>query len=690
MQPLDSVEGIVSPYPHLLAPLELGSTTLANRVLMGSMHTGLEEAPDGHAKLAEFYAERARGGVALIVTGGIAPNFRGRLEPRAAQLSFRWQMKHHRVVTDAVHSAGGRIAMQILHAGRYAYHPFAAAPSALRSPISPFKPQALSNWGVHRTIASFVRCAKLAQDAGYDGVEVMGSEGYLINQFIAPQTNLRNDQWGGAFENRIRFAVEIVRQTRNAVGPDFIIIYRLSMLDLVEGGSAWDEIEALAKRIETAGATLINTGIGWHEARIPTIATMVPRAAFAWVTRRLKKAVSIPLIATNRINDPAVAEAIIARGDADMVSMARPFLADPAFVRKAAEGLADEINTCIGCNQACLDHIFDRRIATCLVNPFACRETELKLVRAENRRRIAVVGAGPAGLAAATTAAERGHAVTLYDEAPEIGGQFNLARRIPGKEEFAETLRYFRVRLDRLGVRVILNHRAVVEDLRDFDAVLVATGVVPRRPEIAGLDHPTVATYVEIVDGRRTAGKKVAIVGAGGIGFDVAEFLTSTDAVDGHSSIGLPDDPAIAAFRDEWGIDAEFRLRGGLKPARDDDATRRVWLLQRKETKVGAGLAKTTGWIRRTLLRKRGVAMIGGVDYARIDDDGIHVDVDGRAQCLDADTIVICAGQEPRRELWEALQQNRIDATLIGGADVALELDAKRAIEQGTRVALAI
>ena len=680
----------MSAYPHLLAPLDLGFTTLPNRVLMGSMHTGLEEAPDGHAKLAAFYAERARGGVALIVTGGIAPNLRGRLEPRAAQLSFGWQVKHHRIVTDAVHVHGGRIALQILHAGRYAYHPFAAAPSAVRSPITPFKPQALSRWGIRRTIASFVRCARLARKAGYDGVEIMGSEGYLINQFIAPRTNFRADEWGGAFENRIRLAVEIVSQTRAAVGRDFIIVYRLSMLDLVEGGSTWDEIVALAQRIETAGATLINTGIGWHEARIPTIATMVPRAAFAWVTRRLKDAVSIPLIATNRINDPAVAEAVIARGDADMVSMARPFLADPAFVAKAAQGRADEINTCIGCNQACLDHIFERQIASCLVNPFACRETELKLVRAVTRRRIAVVGAGPAGLAAASVAAERGHAVTLYDEASEIGGQFNLARRIPGKEEFAETLRYFRVRLARLGVNVVLCHRDVADALRDFDAVIVATGVRPRRPAIVGIDHPKVASYVEIVDGRRHAGENVAIVGAGGIGFDVAELLTAVDAVDGHASEGERQDPAIVAFRDEWGIDANYQARGGLKPPRDDVAPRRLWLFQRKEAKIGAELAKTTGWSRRTLLRKRGIAMIAGVEYEKIDDGGLHVQVDGRSQCYDVDTIVICAGQEPRRELWENLKQRGISATLIGGADVALELDAKRAIEQGTRVALSL
>jgi 2,4-dienoyl-CoA reductase (NADPH2) len=680
----------MSAYPQLLAPLDLGFTTLKNRVLMGSMHTGLEEAPNGHAKLAAFYAERARGGVALIVTGGIAPNLRGRLEPRAAQLSFGWQVKRHRVVTDAVHAAGGKIALQILHAGRYAYHPFAVAPSAVRSPITPFKPHALTCWGIRRTIASFVRCAMLAQRAGYDGVEIMGSEGYLINQFIAPQTNFRDDEWGGTFENRIRLAVDIVQRTREAVGRAFIIIYRLSMLDLVEGGSAWDEVATLAQRVEAAGATIINTGIGWHEARIPTIATMVPRAAFAWVTRRLKGAVSIPLIATNRINDPAVAEEIIARGDADMVSMARPFLADPAFVSKAAEGRADEINTCIGCNQACLDHIFERTIASCLVNPFACRETELIFVATRKPRKIAVVGAGPAGLAAATVAAERGHDVTLYEAACEIGGQFNLARRIPGKEEFAETLRYFRARLARFGVNVQLNRRVVADDLCNFDEVIVATGVVPRRAAIPGIEHPKVASYVDIVEGRRRAGEKVAIVGAGGIGFDVAELLTAVDEVDGHMSDGQGDDPAIVAFRDEWGIDADYKLRGGLKPARADVVRRRLWLLQRKDAKVGAGLAKTTGWIRRTLLRKRGVAMVGGVEYQRIDDAGIHVNVEGKPQCYDADTIVICAGQESQRDLVPDLERMGIKATVIGGADVAVELDAKRAIDQGTRVALAL
>src|SRR5258705_2397166 len=551
-------------YPHLLAPLDLGFTTLKNRVIMGSIHTGLEEAPDGFAKMAEFYAARARGGVALIVTGGIAPNFSGRLEHRASQLSFPWQLGRHRLITDAVHAAGGKIALQILHAGRYAYHPLAVAPSSSRSPISPFRARGLTGWGVRRTVAAYVRCAQLAQRAGYDGVEIMGSEGYLINQFVAPATNHRDDQWGGAFEQRIQFPVEIVRRTRDAVGREFIIIYRLSMLDLVEGGSTWDEVVQLAQVVEAAGTSIINTGIGWHEARIPTIGTMVPRAAFTWVTRRLKGAVSIPLIATNRINDPVVAEEVIARGDADMVSMARPFLADPAFVTKALEGRADEINTCIGCNQACLDHIFERAIASCLANPFACRETELIIVPTRKRRKIAVVGAGPAGLATATVAAERGHDVTLYEAAGGIGGQFNLARRIPRKEEFAETLRYFRVRLARLGVNVQLNRRVVADDLRNFDEVIVATGVVPRRPAIPGIEHPKVASYVDIVEGRKRAGEKVAIVGAGGIGLDVAQGLTAVDEVDGHTSDGQRDDPSITAFRDEWGIDADYQLPWGL------------------------------------------------------------------------------------------------------------------------------
>ena len=669
---------MTTPYPHLLAPLDLGFTTLPNRVLMGSMHTGLEEASDGFERMAAFYAERARGGVGLIVTGGIAPNFAGRVEPRASQLSFPWQVGRHRLITDAVHAAGGRIAMQILHAGRYAYHPLSVAPSAVRSPITPFKPRALSQWGVRRTLAAYVRCARLAQRADYDGIEIMGSEGYLINEFVAPRTNHRSDEWGGSLENRIRFPVEVVRRTREAVGANFIIIFRLSMLDLVDGGSAWDEVVALAKAVEAAGATIINTGIGWHEARVPTIATMVPRAAFAWVTRRLKGEVGVPLIATNRINDPAVAEEILARGDGDMVSMARPFLADADFVNKAAAGRADEINTCIACNQACLDQIFNREIASCLVNPRACHETIIVVKRAAKKKRIAVVGAGPAGLACATTAAEAGHAVALFDAASEVGGQFNLARRIPGKEEFAETLRYYRRMLELLRVELRLGRRVSDADLEGYDHIVLATGIVPRTPAIPGIDHSKVASYTDIVMGRREAGKRVAIIGAGGIGFDVGEFLT-------HS--GGPDE--TQAYCAEWGIDVDYRDRGGLAPAHERPSPREVWLLQRKSSKVGEGLAKTTGWIRRTLLKKRGVTMVPGVEYEAIDDAGLRIRVDGQTRILDVDTIVVCAGQEPRRELYEPLRQRSLAVTLIGGADVAAELDARRAIAQGTRVALA-
>ena len=674
----------------MLAPLDLGFVTLPNRVLMGSMHTGLEEAPHGFEKMAAFYAARARGGVALMVTGGIAPNLAGRLEPRASQLSSSRQLARHRLITDAVHAAGGRIALQILHAGRYAYHPLSVAPSAVRSPITPFKPRALTRWGIARTIAAYVRCARLAREAGYDGVEIMGSEGYLINQFIVPHTNRRDDEWGGAFANRIRFALEIVRRTREAMGRDFIIIYRLSMLDLVEGGSTWNEVVELAKGVEAAGATLINTGIGWHEARIPTIATMVPRGAFAWVTRKLKGAVTVPLITTNRINDPAVADAILARGDAHMVSMARPFLADPDFVAKAARGRADDINTCIACNQACLDHIFERRVASCLVNPYACRETELAMTASGEPKRVAVVGAGPAGLASAVTLAERGHAVTLFEAANEVGGQFNLARRIPGKEEFAETLRYYRARLASLGVVQRLGHAAVAGDLAEFDHVVVATGVRPRVPGIAGIDHAKSVGYAEVVEGRVSVGPRVAIVGAGGIGFDVAELLSADRPLDGHASSGAADDAAIDAFRAEWGIDARYAERGGLGAVHDPAPARMLWLLQRKTTKVGEGLAKTTGWIRRTLLRKRGVQMIAGVEYERIDDAGLHIRVDGVPRVLEVDNVVICAGQEPNRELSFELTLRRIPHTLVGGADVALELDAKRAIDQATRVALAL
>ncbi|MBK7675255.1 MAG: NADPH-dependent 2,4-dienoyl-CoA reductase [Candidatus Accumulibacter sp.] len=666
-------------YPHLLAPLDLGFTTLKNRVLMGSMHTGLEEAPKGFARLAAFYAERARGGVGLIVTGGIAPNQDGVVMPGAAALENEAQAEKHRQVTNAVHQAGGKIAMQILHTGRYAYHRGAVAPSAVQAPISPIRPRELSEEDIERTLNDYARCAGLAQLAGYDGVEVMGSEGYLINQFIAQQTNFREDGWGGSFENRSRFALETVRRVRATTGPNFIIIFRLSMLDLVEGGSTWDEIVTLAKAVEAAGATIINTGIGWHEARIPTIATMVPRAAFVWVTRRLMGQVGIPLVTTNRINAPEVAEEVLASGSADMVSMARPFLADADFVNKAAAGRADEINTCIACNQACLDEIFEGRLTFCLVNPRACRETELLIEKAAVPKRIAVVGAGPAGMACALTAAERGHWVTLFDAAPEIGGQFNLARRIPGKEEFSETLRYFDRSLDKAGVTLELGKTCTASELAaaGFEHVVLATGIVPRQPELAGIEHEKVISYADLIEGYRIAGERVAIIGAGGIGFDVAEFLTHTD----------DDQDELERFQGEWGIDPEFANRGGLKPPTRTTGQRQVWLLQRKAAKVGDGLAKTTGWIRRTLLKKRGVQMLSGVTYERIDDAGLHIVVDGQSQCLPVNHVIICAGQEPRRDLEEGLRAASVPLSLIGGADVANELDAKRAIDQGTRLA---
>ena len=666
-------------YPHLLAPLDLGFTTLKNRVLMGSMHTGLEEAPDGFTRLATFYAERARGGAGLIVTGGFSPNLSGRIHPYSAQLSFSWQVGKHRQITDAVHDEGGKIALQILHAGRYAYHPLAAAPSRLRAPINRFKPRALSHWGIRKTLADYARCAALARKAGYDGVEVMGSEGYLINEFIAPQTNRRTDEWGGSFENRIRFAVETVRRVRAATGPDFILIFRLSMLDLIEGGSTWDEIVQLAKAVEAAGATLINTGIGWHEARIPTIATMVPRAAFAWITRRLMGEVTIPLITTNRINTPDVAEGLLASGGADMVSMARPFLADAAFVSKAATGRADEINTCIACNQACLDSIFAGHVASCLVNPRACHETELLVEKTRTPLKIAVVGAGPAGMACAATAAERGHSVTLFDSATAIGGQFNLARRIPGKEEFSETLRYFDRLLKKTDVALRLGQRVEANELvhAGFDHVVLATGIVPRTLDIPGSVHPMVMSYIDLIEGRKQAGAQVAIVGAGGIGFDVGEFLT-------HAHNGQDE---LTRFQAEWGIDPALASRGGLKRPENETAARRVWLLQRKSSKVGSGLAKTTGWIRRSLLTMRGVNMLSGVSYEQIDDAGLHIRINGEAQCLPVDTVVVCAGQESRRELEAGLRAASIPLSLIGGADVAAELDARQAIDQGTRLA---
>ncbi len=671
----------LSPYPNLLSPLDLGFTTLPNRVLMGSMHIGLEEAERGFERMAAFYAERARGGVGLIVTGGIAPSERACSFPGGAKMTTEAEAEQHREITSAVHAAGGRIAMQILHFGRYAHHPDLVAPSALKAPISGFTPNALTDEQVEETVEEFVRAAELARHAGYDGVEIMGSEGYLINEFIVSATNHRTDRWGGGYENRIRFPVEIVRRVRERVGPDFILIYRLSMLDLVPGGSTLEEVVTLAKEIEAAGATIINTGIGWHEARIPTIATSVPRAAFTWVTEKVRGAVSVPLVTSNRINTPEVAEEVLASGRADMVSMARPFLADPEFVAKAAADRADAINTCIGCNQACLDHIFSLRITSCLVNPRACHETELVLSPTRTRKRVAVVGAGPAGLACAVAAAERGHAVTLFDAADAIGGQLNVARRVPGKEEFDETLRYFRTRLAELAVELRLSTRADAGTLAGFDEIVLATGVEPRTPAIPGTDRPNVVSYLDVLRDGAPVGDRVAIVGAGGIGFDVAEFLT-----DGGEAASLDAD----TFFRQWGVDTAYADRGGLRAPERPKPPRAVHLVQRKTTKVGAGLGKTTGWIHRTELRHRGVEMIAGASYDLIDDDGLHLTVDGERRVLPVDTVVLCAGQEPRRELYEELRAGSVPVHLIGGADVAAELDAKRAIRQGTELAAAL
>ncbi|UUN25048.1 FAD-dependent oxidoreductase [Streptomyces sp. FIT100] len=670
-----------TPYPHLLSPLDLGFTTLPNRVLMGSMHIGLEEAENGFERMAAFYAARARGGVGLIVTGGIAPNEAGRPYDGGAKLTTEAEAAQHRAVTDAVHAEGGRIALQILHFGRYAYHPQLVAPSALQAPISPFQPHALTDSEVEQTVDDYVRTAELAKSAGYDGVEIMGSEGYLINEFIARATNRRGDRWGGSYANRTRFPREIVRRTRERVGEDFIIIYRLSMLDLVPGGSSLDEVVALAKEIETAGATIINTGIGWHEARIPTIATSVPRGAYTWVTQKLMGSVSVPLVTSNRINTPEVAERLLAEGRADMVSMARPFLADPDFVAKAREGRAETINPCIGCNQACLDHTFSGKITSCLVNPRACHETELVLSPTRLRKRLAVVGAGPAGLAFAVSAAERGHEVTLFDAADEIGGQLNVAKRVPGKEEFEETLRYFRTQLELRGVDVKLGTWVTPAQLGGYDEIVVATGVIPRTPGIEGVGHPSVVSYLDVLRDGAEVGERVAVVGAGGIGFDVAEFLT-----DGGERASL--DPETY-FR-QWGVDTGYAEPGGLRTPQRPRPPRTVHLLQRKTTKVGAGLGRTTGWIHRTELKHRGVTMVAGATYDRIDDDGLHITVDGERSTLAVDTVVLCTGQEPRRELYEELKAAGHTVHLIGGADVAAELDAKRAIDQGTRLAAAV
>ena len=667
-------------FPHLFAPLDLGFTTLPNRVLMGSMHTGLEERARNYDKLAVYFAERARGGVGLMVTGGIAPNIEGWLKPFDGRLSMPWHVSRHRKITAATHAEGGKICMQILHGGRYSYHPLSVGASTIKSPITPFKPRALSTRGVERTINDFVGCAKLAQDAGYDGVEIMGSEGYLINQFVAARTNTRNDEWGGNAEKRMRFPIEIVRRTRAAVGANFIIIYRLSMLDLVDNAQSWEEVVQLARGIEAAGATIINTGIGWHEARVPTIVTSVPRAAFASVTRKLKGEVKLPLITTNRINMPAVAEQILKRGDADMVSMARPLLADAEWVNKARNSKADRINTCIACNQACLDHVFENKHATCLVNPRACHETELVIKPAAIKMRYAVIGSGPAGLAAATTLGQRGHAVTLFDQSDAIGGQFNMAKRIPGKEEFSETLRYFGNLLSDTGVELRLGTRADAASLKaaGFDAVIVATGVTPRALKIPGSDHPRVLSYLDVLRDNKPVGSRVAVIGAGGIGFDVAEYLVE------NAPSPTTD---VDRWAKEWGVDLAIEHRGGLIEPKPEPPEREVFLLQRSEGRLGARLNKTSGWVHRATLKAKKVKMIGGVSYERFDDAGLHVTIDGKAQTLAVDSVVVCAGQEPNRTLADELIALGMTTHVIGGADVAAELDAKRAIAQGTRLA---
>jgi 2,4-dienoyl-CoA reductase (NADPH2) len=674
-------------YPHLYEPLDLGYTKLRNRTLMGSMHTGLEEAKGGFERMARFFAERAAGECGLIVTGGIAPNFVGGVKPFAARLTTKAGAKKHKIITDAVHVEGGHIAMQILHAGRYAYNPFNVAPSKIQSPITPFgKPRALSNSGVEDTINDYVNCTVLAREAGYDGVEIMGSEGYLINQFIVNHTNKRNDKWGGDYKNRIQFPLEIVRRCREAVGPDFIIIYRLSMLDLVPDGSSWDEIVYLAKEVEKAGATIINTGIGWHEARVPTIATMVPRAGFTWVTKKLKGEVSIPLITSNRINMPHVAEEVLARGDADMVSMARPFLADPELVKKGRLGREDEINTCIACNQACLDHVFKNTYASCLVNPRACHETEINFTPATTKKKIGVVGAGPAGLAFATYAAQRGHKVTMFEASNEIGGQFNMAKQIPGKEEFHETIRYFKKQIELTGVEVKLNTYATAESLIDakFDEVILATGVTPRELSIPGIDHPKVLSYIEVLKDKKPVGEKVAVIGAGGIGFDVSEYLTH----EGESTaLNIP------AFMEEWGVDIKNETRGGIAGMHPKYhlPSRQITMMQRSKGKLGEKLGKTTGWIHRTTLKNhKKVAMLDSVEYLNINDEGLHILRNGKRETIECDNVIICAGQVSLKNLQAPLEAAGVKVHLVGGSSFAAELDAKKAIDQAARLAVLV
>jgi 2,4-dienoyl-CoA reductase (NADPH2) len=672
-------------YKHIFEPLDLGFTTLKNRILMGSMHTGLEEEKNGIDRIAAYYAERAKGGVGLIVTGGISPNIQGWTGPFAARMSTEKHAIHHQKITEAVHKEGGKICMQILHSGRYGYHPFSVAPSKIKSPITPFKPFKLTQSGINRTIRDFVNCAELSKIAGYDGVEIMGSEGYLINQFIVKRTNKRTDKYGGEYENRMRLPIELVKQTRQAVGTDFIIIYRLSMLDLVEGGSSWQEVVQLGKEIEKAGATIINTGIGWHEARIPTISTSVPRAAFTWVTQKMKEELSIPLITSNRINMPETAEKILAEGHADMISMARPFLADPEWVNKAEADKSDEINTCIGCNQACLDHVFEQKVASCLVNPRACHETELNYNPTENKKKIAVIGAGPAGLAFSTIAAQRGHDVTLFDADKEIGGQFNMAKQIPGKEEFYETIRYFKKQIELQKVTLKLNTRVSADDLFkfDFDEIIIATGISPRNIKIEGIENKKVLSYIDVLKHKKPVGKRVAVIGAGGIGFDVSEYL----AHEGEST-----SLNIDAWLKEWGIDKTLQSRSGIEGVKPElqPSPREIFMFKRSKGKFGGNLGKTTGWIHRSTLKMKNVQFINEVSYTKIDDIGLHYTQNEEAKILEVDSIIICAGQTPLKELYQPLFDAGKNVHVIGGADFASELDAKRAINQAVRLAARI
>lgn len=671
-------------FPHTFKPLNLGFTQLKNRVVMGSMHTGLEEADNGFHKMASYFRERAQGGVGLIITGGISPNFSGRVAPHSSQLSFPWQVSKHKIITDAVHETeGAKICLQILHAGRYGYHPLCAAPSRIKSPISPFTPRALSTWGVKKTIRDFANCAKLAQKAGYDGIEIMGSEGYLINQFVAPRTNKRSDQYGGDIHNRIRFPLEIIDAVRDKVGKDFIIVFRLSMLDLVDKGSTWEEVITFAKALEAAGVNLINTGIGWHEARVPTIATMVPRAAFTWITEKLKQEISTPLITTNRINTPEVIEDILSSQQADMVCMARPFLADPYFLTKAANGEADAINTCISCNQACLDHVFQQKISSCLVNPKACHETEFIATSnaSYEQKSFAVVGAGPAGLSFAIEAAKLGHHVTVYERNSEIGGQFNIAKEIPGKEEFKETIRYFNHHIEKLEITLKLNSEVTPDNLSEsYDHVIIATGIRPRIPNIDGVTSPKVLTYQDLLWKKQAVGQTVALIGAGGIGFDAAEFLA-------HDPSHLPTSLDKEAFFEEWGIDTDYKNRGAIKPKVSESSPRKIYLLQRKTSKMGKDLGKTTGWIHRQSLADKGIEMISGVDYKKITDKGLIVTINGKETSLDVDNIVLCSGQLSNNELYHSLKTQQDNIHIIGGALLASEIDAKRAIDEGIRLA---